>query len=197
MIDLLKFHVNPYQRPHPPIGVTGLSPGSETLKMAGERGFIPMSLGGNNNYIASHWESVLEGARRSGRTPNRADWRITRDVFVADTDEEALKGSLGSHMGRQHREYWLPLFGGLRALSVFKHDPEVPDEAVTAEYMAETSWFVGSPETVANKLNELNEKVGGFGTLLVTVYDYSENPELWKKSMRLLKEEVLPRVKQT
>lgn len=193
--DLLQSHIYPYQKPHPPIGVTGLSPGSETLKLAGARGFIPLSLGGKIDYIASHWESVLEGAKRTGKTPSRSEWRITRDVFVADTDEEALEWSLGYMMGRQHREYWIPLFGALGALSVFKHDDSVSDLEITAEYMAEHVWFVGSPETVAKKLDELYEKVGGFGTLLVTCYDYSEKPDVWKKSMRLLKEEVLPRMK--
>src|SRR6266436_2962210 len=40
-------------------GVAGLSKGSDTLKLAGERGFIPMSLNLNPAYVSSHWESVL------------------------------------------------------------------------------------------------------------------------------------------
>lgn len=188
------YHIYPYQQPHPPIGVTGLSPGSETLKTAGEKGFIPMSLGANNEYIAGHWKSVEEGAKRSGRTPSRSEWRITRDVFVADTDEEAIEGSLNSMMGRQHREYWIPLFQSLRAISVFKHEESVEESQITPEYVAKHNWFVGSPETVANKIVNLYETVGGFGALLVTGYDYSETPDIWKKSMRLLQEEVMPRV---
>ncbi|MFJ8248062.1 LLM class flavin-dependent oxidoreductase [Peribacillus asahii] len=188
------YHMYPYQQPHPPISVTGLSPGSETLIMAGEKGFIPMSLGANIEYIASHWKSVEEGAKRSGKTPKRSDWRITRDVFVADTDEEAIEGSLGSMMGRQHTEYWIPLFESFRAVSVFKHEESVDDSEINTEYVAKHNWFVGSPETVANRIANLYERVGGFGALLVTAYDYSETPEVWKKSMRLLKEEVLPRV---
>ncbi len=188
------YHLEPFQKPHPPISVTGLSPGSETLIMAGEKGFIPMSLGANVEYIASHWRSIEEGAKRSGKTPQRSDWRITRDVFVADTDEEALEGSLGSMMGRQHTEYWIPLFEGLGATSVFKHEESVDDSEVNTEYVAKYNWFVGSPDTVANRIVNLYERVGGFGALLATGYDYSETPEIWKKSMRLLKEEVLPRV---
>jgi alkanesulfonate monooxygenase SsuD/methylene tetrahydromethanopterin reductase-like flavin-dependent oxidoreductase (luciferase family) len=82
----------------------------------------------------------------------------------------------------------------LGAISVFKHDPSVTDDEVTPEYMAQTSWLVGSPETVARKIQELYDKVGGFGTLLVTVYDYADAPEQWKESMRLLIQEVLPRL---
>src|SRR5689334_18948579 len=66
MLDTLKPHILPFQKPHPPIGVAGVSKGSDTLKLAGERGFIPMSLNLNPTYVGSHWESVEEGARRSG-----------------------------------------------------------------------------------------------------------------------------------
>jgi alkanesulfonate monooxygenase SsuD/methylene tetrahydromethanopterin reductase-like flavin-dependent oxidoreductase (luciferase family) len=37
-------HLAPYQDPHPPIAVAGLSANSETLVLAGERGWIPMSI---------------------------------------------------------------------------------------------------------------------------------------------------------
>lgn len=65
---LMRRHIKPYQKPHPPIGVTGFSAGSETLKLAGERGYIPMSLDLNTEYVATHWDAVEEGALRSRRT---------------------------------------------------------------------------------------------------------------------------------
>jgi len=99
MFDFLKPHLKPVQAPHPPIGVAGLSKGSDTLKLAGERGFIPMSLNLNPAYVGSHWESVEIGAAKTGRKPNRQDWRLVREVFVADTDEEAWKLSTGDMMG--------------------------------------------------------------------------------------------------
>ena len=37
-------HVRPFQKPHPPIAVAGTSDKSETLGLAGERGWLPMSL---------------------------------------------------------------------------------------------------------------------------------------------------------
>src|SRR3989304_6122418 len=40
----LRLHLRPYQRPHPPIAVAGGTPKSETLALAGERGYIPMSI---------------------------------------------------------------------------------------------------------------------------------------------------------
>ena len=95
MLGTLKPHIVPLQKPHPPIGVAGVSKGSDTLKLAGERGFIPMSLNLNPGYVGSHWESVEEGARRTGRTPERREWRMVREVLVAETDEKAFKLSAG------------------------------------------------------------------------------------------------------
>jgi hypothetical protein len=47
---------------------------------------------------------------------------------------------------------------------------------------------------VVAKLEELYEAVGGFGSLLVFGFDYLENSAEWRNSLRLLAEEVAPRV---
>jgi alkanesulfonate monooxygenase SsuD/methylene tetrahydromethanopterin reductase-like flavin-dependent oxidoreductase (luciferase family) len=187
-------HIKPFQKPHPPIGVAGLSKNSDTLKMAGERGFIPMSLNLNPSYVASHWDSVEEGARRSGRTPDRSEWRLVREVFVAETDEEAKRLGPGGELGRMQGEYFLRLLAAFDFTQYLKHDPDVQDSDVTVEYCAEHNWLVGSPKTVVEKLREVYEVTGGFGTLLMLGIDYADHPEAWYTSMRLLVEEVMPRV---
>jgi len=195
MLGMLKNHIKPLQKPHPPIGVAGLSKNSDTLKMAGEKGFLPMSLNLNPAYVGSHWDAVVEGARKSGRTPNRRDWRMVREVFVADTDAEAMRLSVGGMMGRMMREYFLPLLGAFQFLEFLKHDPAVPDSDVTPEYCARHNWVVGSPATVREKLEKIYEEVGGFGTILVFCFDYQENPSAWRNSMQMLAEEVMPKLK--
>jgi alkanesulfonate monooxygenase SsuD/methylene tetrahydromethanopterin reductase-like flavin-dependent oxidoreductase (luciferase family) len=195
MLDTLRPHIMPFQKPHPPIGVAGVSKGSDTLKLAGERGFWPMSLNLNPAYVGSHWESVEQGAARSGRTPKRADWRLVREVFIADTDAEAMRLSAGGMMGRMMREYFLPLLASFGFTEFLKHKPDVPDADVTPEYCARHNWMVGSPETVTQRLHEIYEEVGGFGTLLLFCFDYSENPKAWRHSMELLAREVMPRFK--
>lgn len=192
--QLLRPHLKPLQQPHPPIAVAGLSKGSDTLKLAGERGFIPMSLNLNPGYVASHWESVEIGAARSGRTPDRRDWRIVREVFVAETNELAWKGAVGGMMGRTSSEYLLPLFSQFGFRAYMKHHADVPDSDVTTEYLARHNWVVGSPATVAERLEQIHEELGGFGTLLVLGYDYADAPEAWQQSLTLLANEVMPRL---
>ena len=96
-----RVHFKPYQMPHPPIAVAGMSAKSDTLVMAGERGWIPMSI---NHMPAptlnTHWDAVEQGARVSGRTPSRSSWRIARDVLVADTTAEARKEALEGVLAR-------------------------------------------------------------------------------------------------
>jgi alkanesulfonate monooxygenase SsuD/methylene tetrahydromethanopterin reductase-like flavin-dependent oxidoreductase (luciferase family) len=190
----LRFHIRPFQQPHPPIGVASVSPRSPTLMVAGERGFLPMSLGLNTAYIASHWEAVEEGAQRTGKQPSRKDWRIVRDVYVAETDAQARDEALHGMLGRVWGDYLLPLFGANQLFPVFKHDPNVADSAVTPTYLMEHLWLVGSPDTVADKIAHLYDAAGGFGTLLMLVYDHMEQQEGWERSTRLLATEVLPKV---
>ena len=63
----------------------------------------------------------------AGRTPHRRDWRMVREVFVAETDAEAMRLSTDGSMGRMMREYFLPLLGQFGFLDYLKHDPSVPD----------------------------------------------------------------------
>lgn len=192
MLDTLKFHLRPFQQPHPPIGIAGLTPGSDTLKFAGENGFLPLSIALSNSYLNTHWQAVVEGAERSGVTPSRSDWRISREVYIAETDQEARDQALNGMLGRVWGEYLLPLFKSFEMMSLFKHHPEVPDSDVTLEYLADYVWLVGSPQTVTQKLGDMYEQTGGFGCLLALTFDQSENNEAWENSQRMLIEDVLP-----
>ena len=97
---------------------------------------------------------------------------------------------------RAWTDYLHPLFsfGPYPFTAAMKHDQSIPDEDVTVEYMLEHLWLVGSPDTVARKIRELYEISGGFGILLAMVLDHSEDRPGFEKCMRLLTEEVLPRV---
>lgn len=187
-------HIKPFQKPHPPIAMAGLSPRSSTLRLAGERGFIPLSLNLSPNYLAGHWESYLEGAAKSGLNADRSRWRVGREFFVADTDSEAMDLCLNSMMGRAERDYVLPTFAKFGMLKHLAPDHSLPETAITVEYLAKNVWLVGSPETVAKKLRDMYHQAGGFGTLLGLSWDFSENPEPWRRSMELLATEVLERV---
>jgi alkanesulfonate monooxygenase SsuD/methylene tetrahydromethanopterin reductase-like flavin-dependent oxidoreductase (luciferase family) len=191
----LGYHLKPYQEPHPPIAIAAVTPDSSNHKFAGEKGYIPVSLSvcPDDSVTAKHWDAVEEGAARSGRTPDRDQWRIIRDVYVAPTDSEARELALGGMMGRCWREFLLPMYQGLGFGRFLKHDPSLPDEAVDLEYLADKLWIVGSPQTVADKIMALHKNTGGFGHLTMVSYDSAGEEESWERSLRLMIEEVLPR----
>lgn len=190
----LRLHLTPYQKPHPPIGVAGVSPRSDTLILAGERGWIPMSINlVPTPTLQSHWEAVEEGARKTGRTPSHSTWRIAREVYVADTTAEARQEALHGVLTRDFEQYFFRLLRRMNMLSLFKVDPTMPDAEVTPEYLVDNIWVVGSPDEVASKLRQLYHDVGGFGVLLAMAHEWQPRDK-WERSMTLLAREVMPKL---
>jgi alkanesulfonate monooxygenase SsuD/methylene tetrahydromethanopterin reductase-like flavin-dependent oxidoreductase (luciferase family) len=190
----LALHLRPYRRPHPPIAVAGIGPRSDMLTLAGERGWIPMSI----NIIPpatlkQQWATYAAAAERSGRAADRGAWRIARDVYIGETPARARREVLDGVIGRDWREYFIPLLKRSKLLIAPKVDPAMPDEAVTPEYLCEHVWVVGDAEEVAAKLRALHAEVGGFGTLLVIGHEWRPEEE-WRRSMTLLATEVAPRL---
>ncbi len=185
--------MKPYQLPHPPIGVAATSLASGSIKVAGEKGWIPMSSSNlAPQHLRGHWEVVEEGAAEAGREPDRQEWRIGRDVLVAKTPQEARERA-HAVLGRNYIEHQLPNRQGSGQLSACKIDPNMPDEAVDVDYMMENIWIVGDPQECADRIRKLYDEVGGFGSLLAITQD-PEDPEWEHECLELLMNEVGPLV---
>ena len=189
--------VKPWQKPHPPIALSLVTPNSFSAAVAGERGFIPVS--GNfiqPRYVATHWHKYVEGCERAGRRPDPSVWRVARSIFVCDDDAFARDyvadpdGVLAYYFG-----YIATSFRSRGALFLLKDDESVPDDQVSAADVARSMTIAGTPTSVLDQLVALREEVGDFGTLVSVAHDW-DDPERWKRSMRLLAEEVMPRFEQ-
>jgi alkanesulfonate monooxygenase SsuD/methylene tetrahydromethanopterin reductase-like flavin-dependent oxidoreductase (luciferase family) len=187
-------HLKPYQRPHPPIAVAGLSANSATLKWAGEEGLLPISLGMNTRFMAGQWDTYSLAAESSGRTANRNDWRIAREVVVAETDEEAMKLAREGYFGEFFNGFLIPIFQFLGYGENWKHADSVDAADIDFEYLLKHQFLIGSVETVTDQLVRMQEETGGFGTLLMEGVDYEDEKERWFRSMELMAHEVLPAV---
>jgi len=192
----LGFHMKPWTKPHPPIGVAGFSRSSTTLRWAGEHGWIPMSIHFVNiTDLQGHWRAYEEEATANAQTPRRSEWRIARDVYVADTDEQARREVLDGSLAYAYRQYFFPLLKSFGQTFVWKDDPDMRDEDITVEHVLDTRGVIGSPDTVARQLRELYAQVGGFGGLLMLCYDWEgEDGPRWRRSMELLAKEVMPQL---
>lgn len=186
--------LKPFQKPHPPLAMTGMSAESRTLSLAGKLGFRPMSFCMGPGYLSRHWDSYQAEATKAGHTVSRDDWAVSPPFFVAETDEEAVRLASTGEIGRFWESYMIP---GLlrRGLSDYvKADPSHTDDMIDTEYLARNVWLVGSPETVAKKAVKLYDETGGFGTLLGMCFDFIDDREPWLQNLALLKNEVMPRV---
>ena len=188
-------HVQPFQKPHPPIAVAGVSEKSDTLGMAGERGWWPISINFvPTRVLKTHWQGYSEAAGTAGRTPNRSDWRISRTIHVSDTNARAREEAIDGSVGRDFTRYFIPLLGLGRGLGALKIDPGMPDDAISTEYMVDNDIFiVGDPPTVAAKLRHLYGELGGFGGVLALAADWPDF-SIWDRSMTLLATEVMPKL---
>jgi alkanesulfonate monooxygenase SsuD/methylene tetrahydromethanopterin reductase-like flavin-dependent oxidoreductase (luciferase family) len=187
------YYMKPYQTPHPPIAVAASTPDSGSMRMAGERGFIPMSSSLlARNYLRDHWKLVEAGASKGGRTAHRNDWRVARDILVGPTPAVARERARAV-LGRNYVDHQRPNRLGTIQMTSTKLDPSLPDDAVTVDYLMENVWIVGDPSEVAEKIHELHEASGGFGTFLAITTD-ADDAGWDHESLRLLMEDVAPRV---
>ena len=82
----------PFQQPRPEIVGTVVAPFSKGVTLMGQRDFHPLSANFLfAKWLPSHWANYSEGKRKAGQTPDPADWRIARTIFVADDDKVAKK----------------------------------------------------------------------------------------------------------
>jgi alkanesulfonate monooxygenase SsuD/methylene tetrahydromethanopterin reductase-like flavin-dependent oxidoreductase (luciferase family) len=187
------YYMKPLQQPHPPIAVAASTPDSTSMRMAGERGWIPMSSSLlSRSYLAEHWRLVESGAAGAGRQADRSSWRIARDVLVAPTSAMARERARAV-LGRNYVEHQHPNRIGTVQMASTKLDPSISDEAVTVDYLMENVWIVGDPSECAEKIHQLYEVSGGFGALLSITTD-SDDAGWDHESLRLLMEDVAPRV---
>jgi alkanesulfonate monooxygenase SsuD/methylene tetrahydromethanopterin reductase-like flavin-dependent oxidoreductase (luciferase family) len=185
----------PLQRPHPPIVVTAVAPFSKGVSEAAARGWEPISANFlMPAWVKSHWPKYVEGCERAGREAAPANWRVAKSVFVCEELATAREYALGPQS--PYRNYYHSLVTKLSRsgrIELFKEWRDMPDEAVTLDYVLDRLVIWGTPDMVAEKLLAFREQVGEFGTLLYAGKDWVDR-ELGRRSMILLAEKVLPRV---
>lgn len=194
-------HLRPFQQPRPEVMMTGVQPTSPTFKDAGRRGFSPTSQQVGTATLLQQWQTYAEAATEAGHSPDRASWRVMRDVFVAETDAEARRSFLEGPAGRTWDELVLPTFRAVRdrggkpyALGQLLLDPGMDIEELTLEWLVDRFFIVGSPDTVVERITQLDEELGGVGALLSFTFDHSQDPEPYRRHLELLGSEVKPRV---
>jgi alkanesulfonate monooxygenase SsuD/methylene tetrahydromethanopterin reductase-like flavin-dependent oxidoreductase (luciferase family) len=188
--------LKPYQKPFPPLAVSAMSPSSATARLAGERGwglisanFMPVG------HAKTHWAQYCAGAEAAGRRPDRAAWRLARSILVTESDDEARDYLADDDCAfGWYYAYLRDNLATYNLLKIFKPNEAIPDAEITVQRCFEWMVIHGSPRTVLDRLVALVDELGYFGTLLLTHKDW-DKPSLHQRSMRLLAEEVMPKLR--
>jgi alkanesulfonate monooxygenase SsuD/methylene tetrahydromethanopterin reductase-like flavin-dependent oxidoreductase (luciferase family) len=188
--------LKPYQRPHPRIVGTAVAPFSQGVTEMAKRGWQPISANFlRPEWVKTHWPKYVEGREAVGAKASPAEWRVAKSIFVADDETTAQRYGKGPE-GPYHfyfRQLVRKLVGFSGRSNLFKLDPSQPDSEITPEHVTEQLVIAGSVNSVVEQILAFREKIGDFGTLLYACHDWVD-PALGRRSMRLMAEEVMPRV---
>jgi len=188
--------MKPLQKPHPLIVGTAVAPHSQGVTEMAKRGWQPISANFlMPEWVKSHWPKYVEGRAAVGATARPAEWRVAKSIFVADDEATARRYGHGAD-GPYHfyfKQLVRKLVGAGGRGNLFKTDPDLPNEAITPDYVTQRLVIAGTVDSVVEQLLAFRQQVGDFGTLLYACHDWRD-PALGKRSMQLMAEEVMPRV---
>src|SRR5262249_19023332 len=141
------------------------------------------------------WANYAKGCAEGGHRAERANWRVARSIFVAQDDKVAP--AYGAHDPNSPYRFYMSQLTAkrkkARRMIAFKPHPDMPDEDVTFDYIFDNVVIRGSVSRVVDRILELHDQVGDFGTLLYCGKDWAD-PQLGRKSMELMAEKVMPAV---
>ncbi|MBY0441188.1 MAG: LLM class flavin-dependent oxidoreductase [Mycobacteriaceae bacterium] len=183
-------HIRPYSWPYPEIATAAMiSPSGPRL--AGELGTsllsLSMSVPGGYAALENAWSVVCEQAAKVGREePDRSRWRVLTTVHLADSREQALEDCA---YGLQD---FARYFGaaGFVPLANLVDGAQNPREFVE-QYAAKGNCCIGTPEDAIDHIQDLLDRSGGFGTLLLLGHDWAA-PEATYHCYELFARKVIP-----
>lgn len=178
----------PFQKPHPPI-FQPFSFSESSIRWAAERDIVPISIVCDIDLATAQFRACQETHAASGRDVAFGErMGLTREIIVADTDDEAF--ALGVNGSSQ---VWHPFFGPFGFNAALANDGEdyrtIPE---TFESQVERGLTIcGSPDTVSRKLEELLRELPA-----EYLFCFTFNEVVPQKAMmrhfELLTEKVLP-----
>lgn len=186
-MDRAALQLLPYRREGLPIAVAAtISPNGPRL--AGRLGASLLSMNATQragfNVLAEHWEIMEEQSARYGTPVSRDEWRMVGPVYVAETEEQALRDVA------KGLEEWAYYSGTVSTLPILPASGKVNDS--WARTLVDSGFAViGTPDQAVGQIERLQEQAGGFGAFLIWANDWA-SPANTKRSYELFANEVMP-----
>ena len=188
----------PYQKPHPEIVGTVVAPYSKGVIAMGRRDFHPLSANFLlSKWVKTHWGNYAQGKAEIGVQADVADWRIARTIFVADDEATARRYGIDDAKS-PYRAYYEQIVKKMiraRRAVIFKDHADQPDSEITVDKVLDQLVIHGTVNSVVDQILALREEVGDFGEIVYAGMDWVD-PHLTKRSLQLMAEQVMPRVRE-
>ena len=161
----------PLQEPHPPIVMAGAG-SQETMKWCAEHRHTFMAVISRTETIKAWFDGFREYAAEEGYEPDPEQLGWVAPVYVGETDKKAIADARGPIEWYFRQSLKQPPGAGLppgymspRSLRGALESGRIPNFDLTIEELIDGGYIiVGSPSTVAERIHDLEEKLG-FGQL--------------------------------
>jgi len=169
-----KLHLDPYTKPHIEMAITSIRSPSGAMA-AGRHGLGLMSLGGATDMALAtyrkNWGICEDTARSSGKRVDRKNFRVTIQMHLAPTREQAreeVKFGLTRHLGYMRDVLTIP---------------RMPPEAAAdpAAFLVKIgAAVIGTPDDAVACIERVMQGTGGFGVVLLMAHDWAD----WSATQR-------------
>lgn len=193
------------QQPYPPIWITGGSD-LENVKRVAERGYIFTMFLQPHERIKVLFDTYRERCKELGQpAPHPDRFAYMPLVYTADTEEEALEGAkelcwyLQAKTEPQFRNPpgYVPVSLNIQALKGKYQGRTDAVRRAGIEYLREQGVVIcGTPDSVAQQVKRLYDRVGGFGHLIMMQQAGFMSHEKTVKSMTLFAKEAYPQIRE-
>jgi alkanesulfonate monooxygenase SsuD/methylene tetrahydromethanopterin reductase-like flavin-dependent oxidoreductase (luciferase family) len=198
----------PHQEPSPPVWIPTQT--TSTAVEAAERGYTLATILNGPEGCKKIFDAYRDRSAELGKTPDSGTFAYLGLVFVGETEREALAGARRLQWYLRNNKVAdqfmsVPGYIDVRARASMLRDaahgrsPQSPladivdasvDELVEAGLM-----FAGTPDQVVEQVTRFHGQVGGFDHFLAMVQGGTMSAGMVNRSMELLAEEVLPRLR--
>ena len=170
----------PVTKPHPPLWIGGW--GDITLKRAATLAdnWIPGPTAVLKRLVAGK-QQFLENRKAAGRTAPIAEWPLTRDLIIADTDKKARELAEEHIMVAYRKEY----AGGWRHPFI---DASI---ATDLDKLMEDRFIIGGPDQCVSKIRRFVEAYGMTHLICRTFFPGMPHTHIMRE-LELIAREVMP-----